>query len=151
MSAQTNITVYDGASTPVSHTFVGIRVKSDEVLGDQAYYRETLSGVPIGANARVSLFRKTLRSGVVRSEIKVEFPVMENISGQNASGYTAPPKIAYVETCSVVSYSSPRSTATIKRLTRQAAINIAGNISTSVTPVITGPGPELLDLEIIPS
>ena len=151
MSTQANITVFDGASTPVSHTLLAVGTKADELVGDQAFYRAGLTGVPIGANVRVTLIRKKLKSGVIRSEIRAEVPVMESISGQNAAGYTAPPKVAFTDSCSIVSYSSPRSTVASKRLCRQLALNIAGNISTSVTPVTTGPGPELLDLEIVPS
>lgn len=151
MSAQANITVYDGAAVPVAHALLAIGTMFDPVKGDVASYREGLAGVPIGANVRVTVFRKKLKSGVTRCEIRAEVPVMESISGQNAAGYTAPPKIAFVDTCSIVNYSSARSTPTSRRIARQLALNFAGNVLTSVTPVTTGPGPELIDSEIVPS
>jgi len=70
---------------------------------------------------------------------------MEAVSGQNSSGYTAPPKVAYVDTHEEVGYFHERSVVNGRRLARQLSLNIAGGVSTSVTPVTTGPSPELFD------
>jgi len=145
MSAQANITVFDGALTPVSHTLVGEGIErlADGTLA--ARWKESLSGVPDYAQVRYTQMKRKLPSGVFRIECKVEVPVMESISGQNSSGYTAPPKVAYVDTDSLVGFHHERSISTGRRLARQMLINILGSVSTSVAPVTTGPAPELVD------
>lgn len=145
MGAQTNITVFDGAATPVSHTLVGEGVErlADGTL--RASWKESLAGVPDYAQIRVTATKRKLKSGVFRVAFRVEVPVMESIAGQNLSGYTAPPKVAYVDTAELVGYYHERSIVTGRRLCRQLAVNLGGNISTSVTPVSTGPLPELFD------
>jgi len=145
MSAQANITVFDGAAAPVSHTLVGEGVERlpDGTL--KASWKESLAGVPDYAQIRVTATKRKLKSGVFRVAFRVEVPVMESISGQNTSGYTAPPKVAYVDTTELVGYYHERSIVTGRRLARQLAVNLGGNISTSVVPVSTGPLPELFD------
>lgn len=146
MSAQANIVAFDGAATPVSHTLVPVRSATDPKTGELvAEWRESLATVPVYAQVRVSTRQKRLASGIYRVATIVEVPVMESVSGQNSAGYTAAPKVAYTNTMQLIGYFSERATIAEKRLVRQLAINIAGNISTSVTPVATGPVPELVD------
>lgn len=151
MSAQANIVAFDGAPTPVSHTLVPAMIQpgvDGELL---AFYREALTTIPVYAqiNARVS--QRRLKSGIYRVALTVEQPVMEAVSGQNAAGYTAAPKVAYVNTVQIVGLFHERSTIAERRLVRQLALNIGGNISTSVAAVATGPVPELIDQMIVPS
>ncbi len=145
MGQQANITVFDGAGTPVTHTLVGEGVErlSDGTL--KATWKESLSGVPDYAQIRAIMTKRKLPSGVFRVSTRVEVPVMEAVNGQNSSGYTAPPKVAYVDTTEAVGYYHERSVVTGRRLSRQIMINLMGNISTSVTPATTGPAPELFD------
>jgi hypothetical protein len=145
MAAQANITVFDGAATPVTHTLIGEGIErlADGTL--KASWKESLAGVPDYAQIRVTATKRKLKSGVFRVAFRVEVPVMESISGQNLSGYTAPPKVAYVDTTELVGYYHERSVVTGRRLSRQLAVNLGGNISTTVTPVATGPLPELFD------
>jgi hypothetical protein len=145
LGQQANITVFDGAATPVSHTLVGEGVERLDDGTLRATWKESLPGVPDYAQVRCIMTKRKLPSGVWRVSSRVEVPVMESISGNNLSGYTAAPKVAYTDTTEVVGYYSERSLVTGRRLSRQAAVNIAGNISTSVTPVSTGPMPELFD------
>jgi hypothetical protein len=84
-------------------------------------------------------------SDVYRVDTRVEIPVMEAIAGNNVSGYTAAPKVAYVDTVLTTGFFSPRSTIAGRRLVRQLAVNIANGVSTSVTPVTTGPVADLFD------
>lgn len=150
MSAIANIVAFDGAATPVSHTFVPVQVtRKDGVV--EAVYREQLTSVPVEACPRVTIRETTMKSGIIRTEMKVEVPVMEAVAGNNAAGYTAAPKVAYVDSDSIVSYAHPRSTITSRRLARQLCINIAGSIATSVAPVTSGPVPEAIDLLITPT
>jgi hypothetical protein len=143
MSQQANITVFDGAATPVSHTLLQNGVKSDGTTA-WAFWKEANSGLPDEAQIRYTQIAEKLKSGVTKVTGRIEVPVMESISGQNAAGYTAPPKVAYVERLDVVGYYSPRSVETTRRLGEQMLINILNNISTTVTPVTTGPLPELI-------
>lgn len=145
MSAQANITVFDGAATPVTHTLVGEGIERLEDGSLVASWKESLAGVPDYAQIRATMTKRKLKSGVFRVTCRVEVPVMESISGQNSAGYTAPPKVAYVDTTEMIGFYSERSVVTGRRLSRQLCVNLMGNISTSVTPVSTGPAPELFD------
>lgn len=150
MSAIGNIAVYDGAATPVLHTLVPISVTRDagKVVAE---YRENLAGVPVYAQVRATLKLEKLKSGMYRVEKRTVVPVMESVSGNNAAGYTAAPKVAYENTNIHVGLFHERSDAVGRRLSRQLAINISGNIGTSVAPSQTGPVPELFDLLVAPT
>lgn len=145
MSQQANITVFDGAATPVSHTLVGESVERSVEGANVAKWKESLSGVPDYAQVRITTKKRKLPSGVFRVSARVEVPVMESISGQNSSGYTAPPKVAYTDTVEVVGYFHERGTLAGRRLVRQIAVNLCGNVATSVAAATTGPIPELFD------
>ncbi len=151
MSAQANIVAFDGAATPVTHTFVpanAIAAVDGELL---ASWTEALSTVPSYAQIQVRTSKKKMKSGVYRVATTVEVPVMEAVSGQNAAGYTAAPKVAYVNTFQLVGFFHERSTIAERRLCRQLALNIGGNVSTSVAAATTGPVPELVDQLVVAS
>jgi hypothetical protein len=145
MGAQANITVFDGAASPVSHTLVGEGIERlpDGTL--KATWKESLPGVPDYAQIRVIATKRKLPSGVFRVSYRVEVPVMEAILNQNSSGYTAPPKVAYTDTTEMTGYYAERSVVTGRRLSRQIAVNLGGNVSTTVAPASAGPLPELFD------
>jgi len=145
MGQQANITAFDGATTPVSHTLVGDGVYRDKDGTIRATWKEQLSTVPDAAQVRVTMTKRKLPSGVWRVSQRTEVPVMESVSGQNSSGYTAPPKVAFVDTVEVVGFFHERSTQASRRLCRQLSINVGNNVSTSVAPASTGPSPELFD------
>lgn len=94
---------------------------------------------------------ETLKSGVVKTETRVEVPVMESVSGQNAAGYTAAPKVAYVNTMVFTGWHHERSDLTGRRLARQLLVNLAGNISTSVAAATSGFLPEIVDQLVAPT
>lgn len=150
MSAISNITVFDGAATPVSHTLVPISVTREKGLV-KAEWRESALGVPAYAQISASISIEKLKSGVYKVEKRVYVPVMESISGQNASGYTAAPKVAYTNQMVTTGWFHERSDIAGRRLARQLAVNMDGNISTTVTPATTGPVPELFDLLVAPT
>lgn len=145
-----NITVFDGAATPVSHTLLPVAVtrSKDEVLAE---WRENLTTVPVYAQIRASMKIQRMKSGVYRVEQRVVVPVMESVSGVNASGYTAAPKVAYENTIVTTGFFHERSDAVGRRLVRQLAVNLSGNISTSVAAVTAGPLPDLFDLLVAPT
>lgn len=150
MSQIANITVFDGASTPVSHTLTAISVTRDKgkVIAE---WRENLVSVPVYAQVRCMMSIEKLKTGVFKVDTRVVVPVMETVGSQNAAGYTAAPKVAYDNTVLITGFFHERSDATGRRLVRQMAVNIAGNISTSVAPITTGPLPELFDLLVAAS
>jgi len=153
MSNIANITVFDGAATPVSHTLVPVSVERDSKSGQiVCVWREQLASLPtyaqVTATARLS---KSRQSGVWNVDFRVEVPVMESISGQNASGYTAAPKVAYRDTSGIYGHYHERGSIAGRRLSRQLAINIAGNISTSVAAATSGVIPELFDMLVAPT
>jgi len=146
MSAQANIVAFDGAATPLTHTFVPISSARDQKTGELVSdWREALTTVPAYAQICVQTRQRRLPTGVYVVQVNVAVPFMESVSGQNAAGYTAAPKVAYTNTVKVTGYFHERSTIAERRLARQLAVNIAGSIVTSVTPVTTGVVPELID------
>lgn len=151
MSAIANIVAFDGQSTPVSHTFVAESVAREGKDTVVASYKEAIAGVPDYAQGRITIKRQKLGSGVTRASVRVELPVMESVSGQNASGYTAAPKVAFIDTVEVVGYYHDRSTIAGRRGVRQLATNVMNNISTSVAAATAGPVPELFDTLIAPT
>lgn len=151
MGQQANITVFDGAATPVTHTLVGEGVEKQKDGTFVAVWKESLPGVPDYAQIRLIQTKRKLPSGVFRVTSRAEVPVMESVAGQNSAGYTAAPKVAYTDTTEIVGYYHERSTVTGRRLSRQLASNALGSIATSVAPVATGPAPELFDQLIIVS
>lgn len=150
MSQIANITVFDGAGTPVSHTLTAIEVirSADKTV---ALWKELLSTVPDEAQIRVTATKQRLKSGVTKCEMRVEVPTMESVAGNNSAGYTAAPKVAFVDTFVETFYAHPRSTPNSRRLTRQIGVNLSNNISTSVAAATTGPIPELFDQLISPT
>lgn len=150
MSAIANIVVFDGQATPVSHTFVAASVAR---LGTDviASYKEQTAGVPDEAQGRVTVKYSKLGSGVSRTSVRVELPVMESISGVNSAGYTAAPKVAYTDTVEVVGYYHQRSIIAGRRGVRQMAANLLNNVTSTVAAATTGPVPELFDTLITPT
>lgn len=144
MSAIANLVAFDGAATPVAHTLIPISVTREKGKVT-AEWRETLSGVPAYAQVRHYATIQKLSSGVYVCEQRTEVPVMESISGNNASGYTAAPKVAYVNTVVSRGMFHERSDAAGRRLVRQLACNILNGVTTTVTPTTTGPAPDLFD------
>ena len=143
MSAISNITVFDGAATPVSHTLAAISVERDKgVL--TAKWREQIASLPTEAQIYAILTIQKSRAGTVISTFEVGVPVMESIAGNNASGYTAAPKVAYVDKNVWTSYAHPRSNITGRRLAKQLLSNISNNISTSVAAATAGVFDELV-------
>lgn len=153
MSNIANIVVYDGAASPVAHTLVPVEVVKDGKTGViTAVWREQIAALPtyaqVTATARLS---RNPKSGVWNVDFKVQVPVMESVSGQNASGYTAAPKVAYVDTSGIYGHYHERGTIAGRRLSRMIAVNVGNNISTSVVAATTGILAELFDTLVMPT
>lgn len=150
MSAIANIVAYDGTTGgPVSHTFYPESVTRDKGVVT-AIYREQNTSVPVYAQGVITLTKKQLASGIYRTSIRVEIPVMEALGGENQAGYTAAPKVAYTQTSELITYSHERSSIQERRLVRLLLVNIANNITASVSPATSGPAAELVDLLVTP-
>lgn len=150
MSGIANIVVFDGASTPVSHTLVPITVTKENGLIN-ALWREQLATLPTEAQVSAEMKQRTLKSGVVETRFRVSVPVMESVSGQNAAGYTAAPKVAFVDAYEEVSYAHPRSTITSRRICKQMLTNIANNVSTTVAAPTSGVFDEGFVQQVMPT
>lgn len=150
MSQIANIAVYDGAATPVLHTLVAVSVTREKGVV-KAEWREALAGVPVTAQLRALATIQQLPSGVYKTELRVEVPVMETIGAQNAAGYTAAPKVAYVNTITCSGFFHERSDVTGRRLTKQIMANLLNNISTSVAAASAGPVSDLIDSLVAPT
>jgi hypothetical protein len=137
MAQLADITAYDGESTPVAHAFVADHV---EYTGNDllALWSEKTVGVPEYAQGTLQLSKKKVASGMVRVGLRVNLPVMESVSGANLSGYTAAPKVAYVDSSEQVQWIHARSLAQGRQNSRQILRNIAGSNSSTATPVSSG-------------
>lgn len=151
MAAQANITVFDGAGTPVSHSLVASGVKMLKDGSSYAIWREQLATLPIKAQIRLETKQRELQSGVTETRSDVCVPVMESISGQNASGYTAAPKVAFEDKAGFVQFAHPRSTIASRRLCKQILVNLLGNVSVTAPAVAAGPIDEMHVQQIFPS
>jgi len=150
MSAIANIVAFDGATVPVVHTFSPQSVTREKGVVT-AFWKETNIAVPDAAQGSINMTMKKLGSGIYRVNSRVAIPVMEAIAGNNSSGYTAPPKVAFVDTMETIGYFSERGTAGGRRLVRQLAVNVTNGIATTVTPVTVGPVADLFDLLLMPT
>lgn len=150
MSAQANVTVFDGAATPVSHTLVpvGNKAVKNEMIAE---WREMLTTVPSYAQVKLRTSVVRMNSGIYRCSITAEVPVMESVTGANAAGYTASPRVAYTNVAQFVTYCHERSTIAERRLARQLLVNFCNNVSTTVAAATSGPASELIDQLIHPS
>jgi len=147
MTAQASIVVFDGAASPASHTFLAQSVVKDAKLDEVvAIYREGVTSVPVYAQGVITLKLKRLPSGVWRANTRIEIPVMESVSGQNAAGYTAAPKVAYVNTIESTGFFHERSSIAERRLVKQILTNVSNNVSTTVAAATSGPFDELYSL-----
>jgi len=148
MSAIANLVVYDNAAA--AHTFLPVSVTREKgkVV---ALYRENVTNVPVEAQSTIMVTNETLPSGVFKVEVQVATPVMEAVSGQNAAGYTAAPKIAHIPRIIVTGLFSGRSSSANRQLVRQVAANVLNGQITAYTTLTTGPTPELIDSLISPT
>lgn len=148
MAAIANLVIYDNASTV--HTFLPVSVTREggKIL---AVYRENAASVPLEAQSTVSLSLETTRNGVTKCTMEVAVPTLESVGSQNAAGYTAPPKVAYVLRSVQTFYWHPRSTEAQRTFTRQLSANLVQGIATTVTAITTGAVPDLVDRALAPT
>lgn len=122
MSAISTITIADGESTPVTHNFLPV------ASGPESFWREAVSGVPLIGQPTVSAKMVSKPSDAVQKVIVTsELPVLEVVTGQNAAGYSAAPKIAYTVKKIETWFLPARATAQQKKNLRILANNLNAN------------------------
>lgn len=151
MSTQANIIAFDGAGTPVAHTFAPVENKVEKDGTQVAVWKEQISTLPDYAQQRVIAKKRKLPSGVTTVSVRVETPVMEAVGAQNAAGYTAAPKVAFFDAVEIRGYYHERSTSASRKLNAQIALNIGNNVSTAVTPASAGIAAELFQQLVFPN
>lgn len=151
MSNIASITVFDGAATPISHVLAAVSVSQDASGLITALWRENIVTLPTEAQVYCVMKQRKLKSGVVETRTRVVVPVMESISGQNAAGYTAAPKVAFEDSQEWVSYAHPRSTIVSRRLCKQILTNLSNNVTTTVAAATAGPFDEAVSIQMMPT
>lgn len=117
MSQIGNIVINDGKATPVAHTFNP--VQSSPI----AIYREALSTLPLIGNAVIEL-RPSMQGDLNKVKIVLAVPVLETQTGANAQGYTAAPKVAYVNKVNMEFFLPSRGTGDQRKDLRVLASNL---------------------------
>lgn len=148
MGAIANLVIYDNAAA--IHTFLPVSVTREKGKVS-ALYRENLATVPVEAQATITVTNEVMPSGVHKVEVSVAAPVMESVSGQNAAGYTAAPKIAHIPRIVVTGFFSGRSSSTNRQFVRQLAANVLNGQITAFTTLTTGPVPDAIDTLVSPT
>lgn len=88
MASFKNLTLNDGAATPVAHIFA---TKSND--NQVSVYEDRVGGVPIGYAKNIIRISETTEQRTIKVDIVV--PILEAVSGSNASGFTPAAKVAY--------------------------------------------------------
>ncbi len=114
MPARANITVNDGATTPVAHTF------NPSVSGDLDLFEDKATGIAIGFPLIMVRFRRPLAPAngteskasnrVYRIELSMSFPTLEVTSPSTGTGIQPAPTVAYVNRVNSVWLHPERST-----------------------------------------
>lgn len=91
MPAIGNITINDGAATPIAHTFT-----PSGITGEVARYHDRSGGISVGFPAiSISSVTPSKTSRLYKARVKVVLPVLENTSGSASNGFTPAPTKAY--------------------------------------------------------
>ncbi len=146
-----NIVVFDGAATPVSHTLVPVYQGKEKDGSLKALWREQIASLPAEAQVRCEMTQRVLKSGVVETRTRVVVPVMESVSGNNAAGYTAAPRVAYEDTEEWVSYAHPRSSIASRRLCKQLLTNLSNNVTATTAAATSGVFDEAVSQLVMPT
>lgn len=125
MAAIAPITVKDGASTPVDHSF-------NPIMVDPATFRNNANNAtPTVGQEEVSLTLKqgsnNVSEAINRATVTLRIPVLETPAGGSAAGYVAPPKVAYYLQVKVEALLPNRSTAAQRKDLRVMMSNLLLN------------------------
>lgn len=152
MANQANLVAKDAQGVPVSHTLepMGVRPHKTQMI---ASWSELLTTVPEEGQVKAVMTKELLPSGITKVTMETHVPVMEIPEGGSSSGYTAPPKVAYIDKIVTVGYKHPRSTAASMRNARQIhGALFLGYINAETTGMNTATPPaQLFDSGVLPS
>lgn len=124
MATIANITVNDGAPTPVAHVFVPIK------SGLSAEWKRTgVAGQPAVAveSLKSSLKLPDSANGVNKISLDLSLPVLEQVAGGGQAGYVAPPSLAHIPRVQVTFFGHQRSTAEDRKNLRVMLIALLAN------------------------
>ena len=121
MAQIANIVVKDGAATPLDHTFIPI------ATAPKAMYREGISNLPLVGQGQVMIGSAVPGAVLQRVKMTLALPALETVTGQNADGYTAAPRVAYTNTVQVEFILPSRGTAQQRKDLRVMLSNLLMN------------------------
>lgn len=127
MSAIGVITINDGKTTPVAHTFNPFQTTP-------ALYREAVAGLATIGQGRVSASARFSKAsnGMNRVNLSLELPVLETAAANGSySGYIAGPGVAYTVTAKVDLILPNRSTEAERKDLRVLLTNLLGQAQMS--------------------
>lgn len=131
MATQANLLVKDDTNTSIT-----LYPVSSDLGGKGMAWRSNISGVPIDGQIRLTVTRTRLAKGGFKVTEKLEVPKMETLLTSSASGYTAAPKVAYVDTRITSTFSTGRTVnSDLANLTRMGIHISTGASSTAATEV----------------
>jgi len=121
MAQIANIVVKDGAATPLDHTFI------PTATAPKAMYREGISNLPLVGQGQVMIGSAVPGAALQRVKMTLALPALETVTGQNADGYTAAPRVAYTNTVQVEFLLPSRGTAQQRKDLRVMLSNLLMN------------------------
>lgn len=131
MPAIGNITINDGATTPVAHTFAPVGVD-----GSLAEYADRAGGIPVGYGKITISVRgpQNAVSGVYKVQVKVLVPTLDVTSPSTSSGIQPAPTVAYTTACMMDFLLPSRSSLQNRKDVLAYVKNLLGN--TVITSVV---------------
>lgn len=121
MSAIAAITIADGKATPVNHVFNPIE------SGMASMYRTSDSTLPLIGQEIARVVQKKVNPQVQSVTVALDLPALETATDANASGYTAAPKVGYVNRVTMTFMLPIRGTAAQRTDLRVLAKNLLAN------------------------
>lgn len=131
MPARANITINDGAATPVAHTFNPTFDKDMDIFEDRA------GGIAIGFPLVTVRFKRpapaqngsasSANGRVYRVQMNMAFPVLEVTSASTGTGIQPAPTVAYVLRCNSEWVLPERSTTQNRKDLRALFYNLLAN------------------------
>lgn len=121
MSDISTITIADGKGTPENHVFQPIN------SGNDSLFRTANATLPLIGQEVISAKIKKINPQVSAVVVGIELPALETATSANSSGYTAAPKVAYVNRATLTFMLPVRGTAAQRTDLRTLVKNLLSN------------------------
>lgn len=121
MSDISTITIADGKGTPENHVYQPIN------SGNDSLFRTATSTLPLIGQELITAKIKKVNPNVNSVVVGIELPALETATDANSSGYTAAPKVAYVNRVTMTFMLPTRGTAAQRTDLRTLAKNLLAN------------------------